>query len=118
MKTLTKTQLARKLRLLPDDTRPRYVHCYDNGGKTADRYTIVFTGRYTHKTGGAHWYVGSSGAPTHPQGVYMRGESPTPVDYPRYAHLGKKVTFASLPAAVRQCVLQDYTYLWDLDGNN
>ena len=35
---MNKTQ--RKENLLPQGT-PRYVRCYDNGGETADRYTVV-----------------------------------------------------------------------------
>ena len=42
---------------------PRYVRCYDNGGKSIDRYTAVFTGRYRQKTGDAWWYVAMNAAP-------------------------------------------------------
>jgi hypothetical protein len=44
----------RLLSLMPNGV-PKYVRVYDNGGKSFDRYTVVFTGRYTHKTGGACW---------------------------------------------------------------
>ena len=118
----TKTLDARTARLLPDNLHPRYLRCYDNGGESVDRYTIVFTGRYRHNTGGAQWYVASSGAPTHPQGCYQHGEfqpgrsGNCGVDRPSYAHLGKRVQFADLPESVRNCVLSDYKYLWDLPG--
>jgi hypothetical protein len=115
MQATSERAKARALRLLPTDQTPRYLRCYDNGGKTIDRYTIVFTGRYRHKTGGAQWYVGSSAYPTHPQGFYQHGEhTGWSVDRPTYSHLGKRVRFADLPGAVRRCVLSDYRYLWDL----
>lgn len=115
MQATTKAQARRLARLLPSPLTPRYVRCYDNGGKTTDRYTIVFTGRYRHKTGGEQWYVHSSGEPTHPQGVYMHGgDARGSIDWPTYGHLGKKVRFADLPERVRECVLADYVDLWDL----
>lgn len=47
----------------------------------------------------------------------MSGESETPVDYPRYGHLGKKIAFTALPPDVQKCTLQHYRELWDLpDG--
>lgn len=111
---MTKTQLARRERLLPDG-QPRYVHVYDNGGESIDRYTVVFTGRYTQKTGGEHWYLGMSGAPFHPQGMGQHGESQKQIDWPSYGHLGKKIPFEKLPADCQQCALQTYCYLWDLN---
>lgn len=51
--------MSRKDQLLPGGV-PKYIRCYDNGGKTCDRYTVVFTGRYRHKTGGSFLYVGMS----------------------------------------------------------
>lgn len=104
---------------------PRYVRCYDNGGETADRYTVVFTGRYTHKTGRKHWYVGMSALPFHPQGVGMHGESDRQIDtregsyggpaIGKKCHLGTRVKFEELPHDCRKLVLQDYGYLWDID---
>lgn len=110
---MNKTQRDRKIRLLPDGI-PKYVHCYDNGGKTIDRYTVVFTGRYTHKTGGEHWYVGMSGAPFHPQGFGQHGSSRDQIDYPTYGHLGKKIKFTDLPESCQKLVLNDYISLWDI----
>ncbi len=112
----------RKERLLPDG-KPRYVRCYDNGGPekengTIDRYTVVFTGHYTHKTGRQHWYLAMNGAPFHPQGFGQHGESATQIDYPVYSHLGKKVKFDDLPEETKQCVLQTYLYLWDFTDEN
>jgi hypothetical protein len=104
---------AREARLLPAGV-PRYVHVYDNGGATADRYTVVFTGRYREKTGGEFWYLGMSGAPFHPQGVGMHGSSPRQVDYPTHSHLGRRIKWADLPADCQACALRTYVDLWDL----
>ena len=118
-KKFTAKQLDRLNRIFPKG-KPKYVRCYDNGGETADRYTVVFTGRYTHKTSGEHWYLGMSGNPFHPQGIGQHGSSPTQIDVPQYSHLGKKVKFEDLPEKVQECVINTYLYLWDFkdeDGN-
>lgn len=112
-----KKQAERKASLFPNG-KPKMVRCYDNGGPekkdgTSDRYTVVFTGHYKHKTGGEHWYVGMSGAPFHPQGIGQHGSSRTQVDYPTYGHLGKKIKFEDLPEDCQKLVIQDYLYLWD-----
>ena len=101
--------------LLPNGI-PKYVRCYDNGGETADRFTVVFTGRYTHKTGGDFIYLSMSGAPFHPQGVGQHGSDRKQIDRPAYSHLGKKIKFQDLPDDCRKLVLSDYKDLWDLKG--
>ena len=109
---MNKTQ--RKENLLPQGT-PRYVRCYDNGGETADRYTVVFTGRYKQNTGGEFWYVGMSGNPFHHLGIGTHGSSRTQIDYPSYGHLGKKVKFDDLTENCKLCVLQTYKDLWEIN---
>jgi hypothetical protein len=104
---------TRAERLLPNG-EPRYVHCYDNGGETIDRYTVVFTGRYRHATGGSFLYVAMNASPFHPQGFGQHGESDRQIDYPRYGHLGKKIKFAELPDDCRKLVLSDYRELWSV----
>ena len=104
---------ARANRLMPKGT-PRYVHVYDNGGETIDRYTAVFTGRYRHKTGGEFWHLGMSAAPFHPQGFGQHGSSTRQIDYPSYGHLGKRISFEALPEDCRRAVLQTYRDLWDI----
>jgi hypothetical protein len=103
----------RRNKLLPNGV-PRYVRCYDNGGETFDRYTVVFTGRYRHKTGGVFWHVGMSSNPFHPQGFGQHGESIDHIDRPTYGHLGKKIKFINLPEDCQKLVLSDYSDLWDL----
>lgn len=105
---------------------PRWIRCYDNGGTegtrkhdgrdigTIDRYTVVFSGRYTHKTGRQHWDVCMSESPYHPQGVGMHGESNGPIDRPTSGHLGKRIKFMDLPADCQRLIIDDYTYLWDI----
>lgn len=114
--TLTKKEQKHKERterLVPNGV-PRYIRCYDNGGTSADRYTVVFTGRYTHKTNGGFWYIGMSGAPFHPQGIGYHADSPQPIDTPSYKHLGKKIKFEDLPKDCQKLIMDDYLYLWDL----
>ena len=132
---MTQAQQARAaqrvVRLLPDG-RPRWVRIYDNGGPDAvdgsiDRYTVVYTGRYrccANKACRAHsQYVGMSGAPYHPQGVCMHGESPQPIDslsgqWPpaigRHNYLGVRIRFEDLPADCQRVVMSDYRALWGL----
>jgi hypothetical protein len=110
---MNKAKQTRLNNILPNG-KPKYVRCYDNGGETADRYTVVFTGHYTHKTNRSHWYVGMSAQPFHPQGIGMHGESNTQIDYPSYGHLGKKITFDALPIDCQKCALQTYVDLWDI----
>lgn len=118
--------LARLERFMPNG-EPRWVRCYDNGGKTFDRYTVVFSGRYTRKTAGEFWYVGMSEHPFHPQGFGQHGaRRPSParedgqwhIDRPKYAHLGKKIRFADLPPDCRKLIDGDYRYLHDLPAKD
>lgn len=105
----------RQKRLVPSGI-PRYVRCYDNQGDTADRYTVVFTGRY-RKGGEEFIYLEMSNNPFHPMGIGMHGFSQDLIDRPGYSHLGKKVSFEALPEKVQQCVMQTYNDLWDLNVN-
>lgn len=112
----------RNNRLMPNGV-PRWIRCYDNGGETCDRYTVVFTGRYTHKTAREHWVLGMSDAPFHPQGFGQHMTYPYQIDaqggkWPpaigRKNHLGTRIKFQDLPSDCQKCVKQDYTYLWDI----
>ena len=108
--------IERKNSLMPDGI-PRYIRCYDNGGETFDRYTVVYTGRYLHKTNGSSWYVGMSNNPFSPQGFGQHGETNNrqPVDKPSYKHLGKKIKFVDLPEDCQRLVIDDYTDLWNIE---
>ena len=112
---MNKKQTTRRNSLLPNGV-PKYIRCYDNGGETFDRYTVVYTGRYTHKTNRSFWYVSMSTNPFNPQGFGQHGESEfRPIDRPRYRHLGKKIKWESLPANCQKLVLSDYCDLWDIN---
>lgn len=119
--------MKRTNQLLPGG-RPRYVRCYDNGGKSLDRYTVVFTGRYEKREAYSRqsWfsYLGMSANPFHPQGFGISDSSPNkPIDTNKWGfapaigrknHLGVRIQFADLPPDCRKLVLQDYTELWNL----
>ena len=100
------------------DNAPKYVRCYANGGASIDRYTVVFTGRYRHKTAGAWVYLAMNAAPFHPLGFGQHGESEgaLPIDRPRSSHLGRRIKYADLPPDCRKLVSQDYCELWDTRG--
>jgi len=112
------TNKQKRLESLLPNGMPKYVRCYDNGGETADRYTVVFTGNYTHKTDRHHWYIGMSANPFHPLGIGCFGESRTQIDRPAYSHLGKKIKFEDLPKDCKKNTLEYYTQLWDLEIEN
>lgn len=94
------------------DGSPHYIRAYDDGGATADRYTVVFTGRYRHKTCREYITLGMSAYPYHPQGVGMHAFSKVPMDRPKSAHLGKRIPWDRLPEDCQRCVLDTYGDLW------
>lgn len=106
--------MTRTEQLLPGGI-PRYIRCYDNGGKAADRYTVVFTGNYKGRKGCD--YLGMNAYPFHPQGIGMHGWSEDVIDYPTYGHLGRKIKFSDLPEDCQKLVLRDYRDIWGLEQN-
>ena len=130
---LTKRDTARLARLFSEGG-PRYVRIYDNGGDTADRYTVVFNGKYrtlgrgrnaTAPLGPIH-VLTMSGAPTHPQGVCQHTEWARFEDAPegwttplgRKNYLGRRIPFWDLPKPCRDIVMSDYVDIWQLGGVN
>lgn len=99
----------------PVDDTPRYIRCYDNGGETFDRYTVLFTRK---RVDGQFMYLGMSDDPFHPQGFGQHGFSNDIIDRPTYSHLGKKVSFEALPPKVQQLVKHEYEYLWEGENAN
>lgn len=63
------------------------VVIYDNGGETADRFTVAFP--FDHRNGFAAC-VGMSFSPFHPQGFCQHGECKIG------AHLGKQISYVDL----------------------
>lgn len=117
--------MTRETRLMPAGI-PRYVRVYDNGGETVDRYTVVYTGRYRHKTGGEYWCLGMSAAPYHPQGFGQHSETRTAIDTNRSGfapaigrrnHLGRRIEWTVLPADCKRCALETYRDLWNLTAS-
>lgn len=72
-------------------------HVYDNGGETHDRYTAFTHKDHTEgkKTGGTVTSLGLSDNPTHPQGHSQFSAAQVG------SHLGKKVSFKSLPTHIQ-----------------
>lgn len=116
---MTKAQQTRVARLMPNGI-PKWIRCYDNGGRSIDNFTVVFTGRYTHKTGGEHWVLAMNAAPFHPQGFGQHASYQEQVDTPwppsigHKNHLGVRIKFTDLPEDCQQVVLTDYCNLWDI----
>lgn len=76
------------------------VRIYDNGGKTADRYTAVFMFE-PENAAGTFAAIGMDENPFHPQGIGMHFTAmPGP-------HLGKRIEFKDCPVAVQACIAQD-----------
>jgi hypothetical protein len=123
---------ARRASFMPAGV-PKYVRCYDNGGETWDRYTVVYTGKYRttlpaplrRDYGPKRWfqYVGMSESPFHPQGFGQHGESVNQIDLNKWGfapaigrknHLGTRIPFKKLPEDCRKLVIQDYRDIWSL----
>ena len=95
---------------------PEVLDVFDNGGKTADRYTVFFGGSLLVRKGNYAGpslvnlyvpYLGMSENPSHPQGVGMWGElSAYEVVSYRYKCGRERIRWADLPDAVRECVLR------------
>lgn len=75
------------------------VRLYDNGGKTADRYTAVYLDHV--ERGGMYGCRGMSSDPFHPQGVGMYGAAMPG------RHLGRRISWEDLPAPCRRAVEAD-----------
>lgn len=98
-----------KFRRARKDYPAGVIAIYDNNGKTADRYTVVFEPYTLPKDGRVYSgcdvypYLGMSGAPFHPQGVGMHGESVGR----RIVLRDKVIRFEDLPADCQRAVMQD-----------
>jgi len=90
---------------------PRYIRCYDNGGESFDRYTVVFTGKRARPA--SFPYLGMSAHPFQPQGFGQHGEGKGYfIDRPSGGHLGRRTSFDKLPEDCQRLVLSDYRDLW------
>ena len=74
---------------------------YDNGGKTFDRYTVVYNEPYDERYPRLLECLGMSANPFDPQGIGQHSSAM------RGSHLGKLIYWKDLPADCQRAVLQD-----------
>ena len=81
------------------------IQAFDNGGKTLDRYTIIFSDdpAFEETRAGYSPGLGASERPFHPQGFGQHIEAMPG------RHLGKRIPFFDLPAEVRRFVACELT---------
>lgn len=87
------------------------LRCYDNGGKTFDRYTVLPHRTWTdwRELDPRFWFaIGASEHPFDPQGF---GQCTTAMPGP---HLGRRIPFADLPAGVQKFARQ--TFFTETEG--
>lgn len=129
---MSRNNADRMRRLMPNG-KPKYIRCYDNGGETADRYTVVFTGNFNNigkqfkgRSGFDYPFVHMSAHPFSPQGIGMHDStSDQPIDVipgrwggvnmgQKHPFLGKRICFCELPEDCRRLVVGDYKDIWQL----
>ncbi len=98
---------------MPDGV-PQYVRVYDNGGKTDDRYTVVYTGNYKGRNGRCDVRSMSIDY-MKPNGVNIFDSYREIIDRPKSDHLGHRITFEELPRPCKEMVIADYKELWRLN---
>lgn len=76
------------------------IRCYDNGGKTFDRFTVVYMDE-PENAPGLFAAVGMSENPFHPQG-FGQHCSAMPG-----RHLGKRIRLEDMPEACQRLVKRD-----------
>lgn len=91
------------------DGAPGYImDCFDNRGRTTDRYSVILGGEFLNRQGGhvRLSVLDMSGAPTHPQGVSMWSEHDARdlADY-RVRQHRYRVRWADLPENIRKHVM-------------
>lgn len=75
------------------------IRCYDNGGKTFDRYTVIYMSLL--ETNDFYSCVCMSDHPFHPQGF---GQHSTAIPG---RHLGRRIKFKELPPDCQKLVNSD-----------
>jgi len=118
---------------IPDDglcSNMRCPYAYGKQSKliktptgSADRYTVILSGRYKGRPVGRCEYLVMSGAPFHPLGIGMWDEAAGVIDAPKgfTPKLGSKspfgarrIPFRKLPEDCRKLVIRHYEELWQL----
>lgn len=82
---------------------------YDDGGVTAERYTVVFTGLFDLKRPGEYPYLCLGAEPLAPDGSYALRRSRPP-----YNRMGCEMSFDELSEGCKRLVLDVYRDLWGL----
>jgi hypothetical protein len=77
------------------------IKCYDNCGKTIDRYTVVYLDEIECDFKKLYSARGMSSSPFHPQGFGCFTSAQLG------NHLGKRVLFSNLPIDCQKLVIQD-----------
>ena len=91
----------------PDEKPDIVLAIYDDGGKTIDRYTIVYD--ESEKDSGFYSMVGSSGNPFHPQGFFQHTDGIFQKGA-KNSHLGKEIKWKDLPTPVQRAIIRDCTF--------
>jgi len=78
------------------------IRCYDDGGKSIDRFTVIYMD-FPENRPNCFAAVGMNSEPFHPQGF---GQHCTAMPG---KHLGKRIPFAQLPPDCQKLVCQDLT---------
>jgi hypothetical protein len=78
------------------------LRVYDDGGRSADRYTVVFMDRPESRPQ-TFECLGMNHEPFHPQGIGQHSSAMVG------RHLGRRIPFASLPPDCQKAVTQDLT---------
>lgn len=76
------------------------IRCYDNGGKTVDRYTVVYMDD-PERNKGTYAARGMTAEPFHPQGIGMFCTAQPG------RHLGRRIAFKELPGDCQRLVCAD-----------
>ena len=82
--------------------RGHRVRCYDNDGRSADRYTVAYLDAPEHS--GTVTCLSMDARPFHPQGIGMHSTCVVG------RHLGRRIRFSELPEDCRRAVEQDLTH--------
>lgn len=94
-------------RWLDGDCPKQVLGLYDNGGKSADRYTVLYVGLSVDAKGTV-WMGGRAmnAHPMHPQGIGLYFECPVH-ELTAWRLREKKVRWTALPDDVKKCIRLD-----------
>jgi hypothetical protein len=89
--------------------KPRQIKIFDNGGRSFDRYTVIYPKQkyeLPYHKGAYYPYIAMSEHPMHPQGFGQHGELQPPGRY-GFKCLGKRITFDDLPEDCQKVVMRE-----------